>query len=107
MMMEALLPKIETPPPHGHYERLVEKARGLKPVTTAVAHSCYESSLRGAVEAADNALVAQRNKCYIFRFNSGDLNLILSAGGDAKSHRSPNNKSALLGEFDSFCKRGE
>lgn len=42
---------------HRHYERLIAKARELEPVTTAVAHPCDESSLRGAIEAAENGLI--------------------------------------------------
>ncbi|HEV2099472.1 MAG TPA: bifunctional enoyl-CoA hydratase/phosphate acetyltransferase, partial [Stellaceae bacterium] len=40
------------------YARLLEAARGLPPVTTAVAHPCDEVSLKGAVEAARLGLIA-------------------------------------------------
>ena len=43
--------------PHAHYERLIAKARELPPVSTAVAHPCDESSLRGAIEAAEEGLI--------------------------------------------------
>ncbi len=37
---------------HEKYKRLIEVAKTLPPVTTAVAHPCDESSLRGALDAA-------------------------------------------------------
>jgi phosphate acetyltransferase len=39
--------------PHEKYERLIARCKSLMPVPTAVAHPCDESSLRGALEAAD------------------------------------------------------
>ncbi|MGH6895023.1 MAG: bifunctional enoyl-CoA hydratase/phosphate acetyltransferase [Geminicoccaceae bacterium] len=39
------------------YPALIERCARLEPVTTAVAHPCDESSLRGAVEAADGDLI--------------------------------------------------
>ncbi|HWH39707.1 MAG TPA: phosphate acetyltransferase [Usitatibacter sp.] len=42
---------------HAKYERLIEKARELEPVPTAVAYPCDESSLRGAVEAQRSGLI--------------------------------------------------
>src|SRR5262249_39707075 len=42
---------------HSHYERLIARARELEPVATAVAHPCDETSLRGAVEAAEEGLI--------------------------------------------------
>jgi phosphate acetyltransferase len=38
---------------HAKYERLLARCRELAPASTAVAHPCDESSLRGAVEAAE------------------------------------------------------
>ena len=38
---------------HEKYERLIARCKALTPVPTAVAHPCDESSLRGAVEAAE------------------------------------------------------
>ena len=38
---------------HEKYERLIARCKTLTPVPTAVAHPCDESSLRGAVEAAE------------------------------------------------------
>jgi phosphate acetyltransferase len=38
---------------HAKYERLLERCKLLAPTSTAVAHPCDETSLRGAVEAAD------------------------------------------------------
>jgi phosphate acetyltransferase len=52
---------------HEKYERLIARCKSLSPVPTAVAHPCDESSLRGAVEAAQMGiltpiLVGPRNK---------------------------------------------
>jgi phosphate acetyltransferase len=38
---------------HEKYERLIARCKELAPATAAVAHPCDESSLRGAVEAAE------------------------------------------------------
>ena len=38
---------------HEKYERLMAATRGLQPLPTAVAHPCDETSLRGALEAAE------------------------------------------------------
>jgi phosphate acetyltransferase len=38
---------------HEKYERLIARCKAMTPVPTAVAHPCDESSLRGAVEAAE------------------------------------------------------
>ena len=38
---------------HEKYEKLIARCQALTPVPTAVAHPCDESSLRGAVEAAE------------------------------------------------------
>ncbi|MBS1228341.1 MAG: phosphate acetyltransferase [Proteobacteria bacterium] len=42
---------------HEKYERLIARCQTLAPVATAVAHPCDESSLRGAVEAAQMGLL--------------------------------------------------
>jgi phosphate acetyltransferase len=42
---------------HEKYQRLIDTARSLAPVTTAVAHPCDESSLSGAVDAAKLGLI--------------------------------------------------
>jgi len=42
---------------HEKYERLIAAAKGLRAVTTAVAHPCDETSLRGALEAAQAGLI--------------------------------------------------
>jgi phosphate acetyltransferase len=39
------------------YERLIDAAKTLEPVATAVAHPCDESSLRGAIDAASLGLI--------------------------------------------------
>jgi phosphate acetyltransferase len=42
---------------HEKYQRLIDTAKTLTPVTTAVAHPCDESSLCGAVDAAKLGLI--------------------------------------------------
>jgi phosphate acetyltransferase len=42
---------------HDKYERLIEATRGLSALSTAVAHPCDESSLRGALDAARAGLI--------------------------------------------------
>jgi phosphate acetyltransferase len=42
---------------HEKYQRLIARCRNLDPVPCAVAHPCDESSLRGALEAAQEALI--------------------------------------------------
>jgi phosphate acetyltransferase len=42
---------------HEKYERLIARCKGLSPVPCAVAHPCDESSLRGAVEAAQMGIL--------------------------------------------------
>ncbi|HEY6133693.1 MAG TPA: bifunctional enoyl-CoA hydratase/phosphate acetyltransferase [Rubrivivax sp.] len=42
---------------HDKYERLITLARALTPLPCAVAHPCDESSLRGALEAAQMGLI--------------------------------------------------
>lgn len=43
---------------HEKYDRLLERAKALPPLATAVAHPCDESSLRGAIDAARLGLIA-------------------------------------------------
>src|ERR1700751_4090370 len=42
---------------HAKYERLLERCKPLRPTRPAVEHPCDESSLRGAIEAADLGLL--------------------------------------------------
>src|SRR3954470_23442086 len=42
---------------HKKYERLIARCKALSPAATAVAHPCDESSLRGAVEAAEMGIL--------------------------------------------------
>jgi len=44
-------------PPHAKYERLIAYAKQVPPATTAVAHPCDETSLRGAIEAAELGII--------------------------------------------------
>jgi phosphate acetyltransferase len=45
------------PRKHEKYERLIARATELPPKTTIVVHPCDESSLRGAIEAAEAGLI--------------------------------------------------
>jgi phosphate acetyltransferase len=49
--------EITPPRQHEKYERLIAAAKALPPLTTAVAHPCDETSLRGALEAAEAGLI--------------------------------------------------
>ena len=40
-------------PPHAKYERLIVRAKKVPTPKTIVVHPCDETSLRGAVEAAE------------------------------------------------------
>jgi phosphate acetyltransferase len=42
---------------HDKYDRLIERCKALAPAPCAVAHPCDESSLRGAVEAAQMGII--------------------------------------------------
>ncbi|BBF93885.1 phosphate acetyltransferase [Blastochloris tepida] len=44
-------------PRHAKYERLIALAREQQPINTVVAHPCDETSLRGAVEAAEAGII--------------------------------------------------
>jgi phosphate acetyltransferase len=43
--------------PHAKYERLIARAKEQPPIATVVVHPCDETSLRGAVEAAEAGLI--------------------------------------------------
>ncbi|MCC6777145.1 MAG: phosphate acetyltransferase [Hyphomicrobiales bacterium] len=43
--------------PHAKYERLIARAKKVPPATTVVVHPCDESSLRGAIEAAEAGII--------------------------------------------------
>ena len=42
---------------HEKYDRLIAAAKKLKPIATAIAHPCDETSLKGAIEAAEAGLI--------------------------------------------------
>jgi phosphate acetyltransferase len=44
-------------PPGTKYERLIARAKSVQPAITLVVHPCDESSLRGAVEAAEEGII--------------------------------------------------
>ena len=43
--------------PHEKYERLIAAAKRLPALATAIAHPCDETSLRGALEAAQAGMI--------------------------------------------------
>ena len=45
------------PAPGSKYDRLIARAKEARPAITMVAHPCDESSLRGAVEAAELGII--------------------------------------------------
>ena len=45
------------PPPGSKYDRLIERAKGVPPAITIVVHPCDETSLRGAIEAAEAGII--------------------------------------------------
>ena len=44
-------------PPHGKYEKLISLAKQIPPATTVVVYPCDETSLRGAIEAAELGII--------------------------------------------------
>src|ERR1700751_774073 len=44
-------------PPHAKYDRLIARAKGVPAAKTIVVHPCDETSLRGAVEAAETGII--------------------------------------------------
>jgi phosphate acetyltransferase len=53
-----LSPLAQPPQPtHSKYERLIQKAKEVPAATTVVVHPCDETSLRGAVEAAELGII--------------------------------------------------
>ena len=42
---------------HAEYERLIARAKQVRPATTIVVHPCDETSLRGAAEAAAAGII--------------------------------------------------
>ena len=62
--------------PHAKYERLIARAKQVPAATTIVVHPCDETSLRGAIEAAElgiiiPVLVGPRNKIAAFAAANG------------------------------------
>jgi phosphate acetyltransferase len=43
--------------PHAKYERLISRAKQVPPATTIIVHPCDETSLRGAIEAAELGII--------------------------------------------------
>src|SRR6516225_9051165 len=46
-----------TPRRHEKYDRLIAAAKKLKPIASAIAHPCDETSLKGALEAGEAGLI--------------------------------------------------
>jgi phosphate acetyltransferase len=44
-------------PPRSKYDRLIERAKQVRPATTIVAHPCDETSLRGPIDAAAAGII--------------------------------------------------
>ena len=42
---------------HAKYERLIARAKGVESAKTLIVHPCDETSLRGALEAAEAGLI--------------------------------------------------
>ncbi len=55
--MTAISPIATPVQTHAKYERLIARAKQVPPATTVVVHPCDETSLRGAVEAAEAGLI--------------------------------------------------
>lgn len=52
-------PQVERhdPKPHAKYEKLIAKAKEISAAKTIVVHPCDETSLRGAVDAAQSGII--------------------------------------------------
>ena len=57
MSMSAATLQPQAPQPHAKYERLIARAKGVPPARTLVVHPCDETSLRGALEAAEAGII--------------------------------------------------
>ena len=56
--IESLAPLAAAPPPpDSKYDRLIAKAKEVPAATTMVVHPCDETSLRGAIEAAELGII--------------------------------------------------
>ncbi len=54
----AVLPEIHLQEPGARLQRLIERAKGLKPIRTAIVHPVDGNSLRGVIDAANAGLIA-------------------------------------------------
>ena len=57
MATSAATIQAQAPQPHAKYDRLIARAKGVPPAKTLVVHPCDETSLRGAVEAAEAGII--------------------------------------------------
>jgi phosphate acetyltransferase len=78
--------------PHAKYERLIQRARQVPPAKTIVVHPCDETSLRGALEAADAGIIVPvlvgpaakiRGVAERFRLDIGRCELVDAPHSDA------------------------
>ena len=68
-------------PPQSKYENLISLAREVPPATTVVAHPCDETSLRGAVAAAELGIIVPIPIFYSWRGSTWHKSLILLGAG--------------------------
>src|SRR5262245_61297830 len=83
-------------PTHEKYERLIARCKGLEPIPCAVAHPCDESSLRGALDAAQERLIAPilvgpekkiRAVATEFRLNLGGASIVDAPHSEAAAEQ--------------------
>ena len=100
---------LSSPHPPQKYERLIAATKNLTPLATAVAHPCDESSLRGAIDAAQAGilvpiLVGPRDKIHVLAQSLGisvrDVEIIDAPHSQAAAEKSVelvrNGKAELL-----------
>jgi phosphate acetyltransferase len=77
--------EINIPRQHEKYEHLIAAAKALPPLATAVAYPCDETSLKGAVEAAEEGLIKPilvgpkdkiRSVAQTFSLDLGDVEVV-------------------------------
>jgi len=81
---------------HEKYERLVAATANLQPLATAVAHPCDESSLRGALEAAEAGMISPilvgpgekiRSVAKSFELDIGGIEIVDAAHSQAAAEK--------------------
>src|SRR3954469_15737074 len=56
--VDMTIPQAQTERRHDAYESLLRRCREIEPISTAVAYPCEETALAGAIEAAEEKLIA-------------------------------------------------